>query len=159
VGIAELVGRITSFMQTLGFFLIFVGIWRGGGAIIAAIVLMLAPTIRTFLQLALSRSREYDADLGAVQLTGDPAGLASALQALEQKQGKLWESIFIPGGRTPNPSLLRTHPRTEDRIERLLELTGSSDSRLPKFETSVSLPSNYRPAIQYPRYHVSGFWY
>lgn len=159
MGLADVVSRLTAAMQSTGFLLLILGIWRGGGALIAAIVLMLAPTIGTFLQLALSRSREYDADLAAAQLTGDPVGLASALKTIERQQGSLWESILIPGGRTPDPSLLRTHPETNDRIERLLELKPKPEREVETAETQVHLPAAFRPVVQRPRFHASGFWY
>src|SRR5690606_36483706 len=88
----------------------------------AVLVLMAAPTLGGLLQMALSRTREFDADLGAVMLTGDPDGLASALHRLERHQGRLWEGLMLPGGRVPNPSVLRTHPATEQRIQRLMAL-------------------------------------
>ncbi len=46
-------------------------------------VLIALPTVVTLLQLALSRSREYDADLDEASLTGDPEGLTEALEVLE----------------------------------------------------------------------------
>ena len=70
----------------------------------------------------MSRTREFDADLGAAILTGDPDGLASALLKLERAQGRLWEGMMLPGGRIPNPSVLRTHPPTAERIARLNRL-------------------------------------
>lgn len=159
MGLADIVSRLTSIMQSIGFFLLLLGLWQGGRALIAAIVLMLAPTVGTFLQLALSRSREYDADLSAVRLTGDPVGLASALQSLERKQGSLWESILMPGGRVPDPSLLRTHPKVEDRVARLMELSPGHVPELETREAQVVVPAAFRRVVQPPRYHMSGFWY
>lgn len=160
MGLADVLSRLTGVMQSTGFVLIFLGLWSGGGALLAAVVLMLAPMIGTFLQLALSRSREYDADLGAVQLTGDPIGLASALQTLERKQGSLWESIVLPGGRTPDPSWLRTHPRTEDRVARLLALRPQPTLELDLHERAgAHLPPRYPRVMRSPRYHISGLWY
>lgn len=89
---------------------------------VAVIVLMAAPTIGGLLQMALSRTREYDADLGAAMLTGDPDGLASALLKLEHAQKRLWEGLMLPGGRIPDPSVLRTHPPTDERVRRLMAL-------------------------------------
>jgi heat shock protein HtpX len=86
------------------------------------LVLIFAPTVGGMLQLALSRTREFDADLGAAMLTGDPDGLASALAKLERAQGRLWEGMMLPGGRIPDPSVLRTHPPTRERIARLMRL-------------------------------------
>ena len=72
--------------------------------------------------MALSRTREYDADREAAGLTGDPAGLASALGSLERYQGRVWEDLMLPfpARRIPYPSLLRSHPETADRINRLV---------------------------------------
>jgi len=86
------------------------------------LLLVFSPTIMALMQLALSRTREFDADRGAVELTGDAAGLASALMKLERRPGRFWEDIFLPARRIPEPSLLRTHPPTEDRIARLRKL-------------------------------------
>lgn len=46
---------------------------------VGMLFLVLAPTMAMLLHLALSRTREFDADLGAATLTGDPQGLSSAL--------------------------------------------------------------------------------
>jgi heat shock protein HtpX len=128
MAIADMVSRFTSMMSTFGFFALMANlpsILFGSGANVPWIVVLLlmgAPTVGGMLQLALSRTREYDADLGAVMLTGDPDGLASALIKLEKAQGRHWEGMVLPGGRVPNPSILRTHPKTEDRVERLMAL-------------------------------------
>ena len=84
------------------------------------ILLIIAPMLSSLLQLGLSRTREYDADLGAFELTRDARGLASALMKLEKYHGGLMEKIVLPGRKQQQPSLLRTHPETEDRVERLL---------------------------------------
>ena len=122
---ADMVSRYTSFMSTVGIFSLFLNLLGVAGGYgqpvpwLGVLVLIVAPTIGGFLQLALSRTREFDADLGAAILTGDPDGLASALLKLERAQGRLWEGLVLPGGRIPNPSVLRTHPPTEERIARL----------------------------------------
>jgi Zn-dependent protease with chaperone function len=71
--------------------------------------------------------REFDADLEAARITGDPEGLASALGKIAGQGGNLWQRILFPGYRNPEPSLLRTHPDTDERISRLLELGGGGD--------------------------------
>ncbi|WP_258364046.1 zinc metalloprotease HtpX [Halomonas sp. LBP4] len=85
------------------------------------LLLALAPTLSTLLQLALSRNREYTADLEAAALTGDPHGLASALDVLERYHGSWLTTMY---GRYQPAWLdwLRTHPPTETRIRRLREL-------------------------------------
>jgi heat shock protein HtpX len=87
------------------------------------LLLILAPNLAGLAQLGLSRTREFHADLNAVALTGDPEGLVSALVKLERSQTSWWERVFLPGRRVPEPSILRTHPTTEERIARLRELT------------------------------------
>jgi heat shock protein HtpX len=90
-------------------------------------VLGLLPTAVSVLQLALSRSREYEADLEAAVLTGDPEGLARALERLERSTGRIWERVMVPHRRAPDPLLLRTHPATEERTRRLRELVPRTD--------------------------------
>jgi heat shock protein HtpX len=125
---ADMVSRYTSFMSTVGIFSLFLNLLGAAGGYgqpvpwLGVLVLIVAPTIGGILQLALSRTREFDADLGAAMLTGDPDGLASALLKLERVQGRLWEGMMLPGGRIPNPSVLRTHPPTAERIARLNRL-------------------------------------
>ena len=63
------------------------------------------------------------------------------VQFLEHYQGRVLERILLPGQRIPDPSLLRTHPPTEERIRRLLDLR---DKRLirPELRLPADLPSN-----------------
>lgn len=159
MAIADLVNRLTGALQTTGFLLLFLGLWQGGRTLLAAVVLMFAPTVGALLQLALSRAREYDADLEAAQLTGDPEGLASGLATLERRQGALWESFILPGSRIPDPSLLRTHPRTSDRIERLLSLRGQTRPQVDIKERLSPLPDRFPAVVDRPRFHLPGFWY
>ena len=86
--------------------------------------------LSALLQLALSRSREYSADIEAVNLTGDPHGLASALEKIEYYQGGWIERILLPGHKLPDPSLLRTHPQTEERIKRIVAFAGQTNNLL-----------------------------
>lgn len=85
-------------------------------------VVVISPTLSTLLQLALSRNREYTADLEAAAITGDPKGLASALDVLERCNGAWLTTLF---GRRQMPAWidwLQSHPPTRERIRRLLEL-------------------------------------
>ena len=142
MGLADLVGRLTRLMTMLGLFLLILAVplWIGGAASFPWLViplLVFAPQLTTLLQLALSRAREYEADLDAAGLTGDPAGLASALAKLERFQRGMWEQILIPGYRLPEPSLLRSHPPTEERIARLRELQAAA---APAFDEAMPWP-------------------
>lgn len=130
---ADMVSRFTTFMSTVGLFSLFLNLLGFAGGYptsipwAAVLVLLAAPTVGGLLQMALSRTREFDADLEAARLTGDPDGLASALQKLERAQGRLWEGLILPGGRIPDPSILRTHPLTEERVARLRALKQDGD--------------------------------
>jgi heat shock protein HtpX len=160
---ADMVTRLTSLMAQIGFFmlilnlpLMLLGQVHVSWALI--VVLMTAPTASALLQLALSRQREFQADLDAAELTGDPAGLASALQTLESAQASgMWERILLPGRRLPDPSLLRTHPRTEERVRRLLDL--EQDPRLPLPGHWEFEPPGHFPPPRLPRWRWSGLWH
>jgi len=128
--------------------------------LIALALLYLAPTAGSLIQLALSRTREFDADLESARLTGDPEGVASALQKVERHLGRFWEDMRlpVPGRRIPQPSLLRSHPKTEDRIARLQDIDNSQ--LLPRLavtdEPKAALDS---PVAMRPRYRWTGVWF
>jgi heat shock protein HtpX len=129
---------------------------------LAIIILYLAPVLSSLMQLALSRTREYDADLEAAALTGDPSWLISALQLLDRETGAFWEDLMfpVPGRRTPQPSLLRTHPPTEDRIARLRAL--DNRSHLPELtirDAPYISVVQAGPIAMRPRYRFPGIWY
>ena len=86
------------------------------------VLLIAAPSVSALLQLGLSRNREFDADLAAAELTGDPGGLAMALERLEQAQIGLFDRLFRRQRQDAQPSMLRTHPASRERVQRLLEM-------------------------------------
>ncbi|MEM1221038.1 MAG: zinc metalloprotease HtpX [Bacteroidota bacterium] len=90
----------------------------------AILLLILAPYMATMLQLAISRTRELDADLQAVRLTNDPMGLASALERIEWLNKGGMGQYFRPvrDRMRQIPSWLRTHPTTKERVKRLREM-------------------------------------
>ena len=166
MGLADVFSRATSLLSLLGQFLLLLNlplVLTGAAAINwwAILLLIFAPNLSALAQLALSRAREYDADLNAVRLTGDPQGLASALAKIEQLQGGWMERILLPGRGVPEPSLLRTHPRTRDRINRLAALEPEPPA-VPTTEHSLEdLPVDFRnrPITRSPRWHVTGLWH
>jgi heat shock protein HtpX len=133
---ATLAGAITILAQTGRFAMIFGGGYGGsdrdrdGGGIAALFMLILAPIAATLIQLAVSRSREYEADATGAHMTGNPYALASALQKLDAYSKRL------PMGATPSTAhlfivqplisgasfanLFSTHPPIAKRIERLV---------------------------------------
>lgn len=167
MALADVVSRLTGIMSTVGLLALVLhlpAILAGGGQVpwLGIALLWFAPTIGALLQLALSRAREYDADLDAAGLTGDPEGLASALARLERSQGRMWE-MMLPGGRVPQPSVLRSHPRTSERIARLMSLKPDEGARRFDWpEDRPALPGHAPvPLIPGPRYRISalGLWY
>ena len=159
MGLADVLNRITGFMSTMGLIGIPLAFGTGWHIPLGGLILLIfAPTIGGLLQLALSRSREYDADLDGVTLTGDPEGLASALALLDRRQRAVWEGLVLPGSRVPEPSMLRTHPATADRIAKLLALRRETSRAMPGIEPSSSF--NITPP-RTPRihWHRFGIWY
>jgi heat shock protein HtpX len=167
MGLADLVSRMTHLMSLLGALLVLVALplMLAGLASVSPLgmlLLMAAPSLSALLQLGLSRVREFDADLGAVRLTGDPEGLALALNKLDPGQGRWWQRVLNPRYRDRQPSLLRSHPHSQERIERLLALQGQSDARvMPMGLHSVAqynLPGGYR-VLHAPRHRILfGVW-
>lgn len=165
MGLADMMSRLTSLLATIGVFLAFVSVplLLFGVALVpflTLVILLGAPVLGSLLQLALSRAREFDADLEAATLTRDPAGLAAALDKLDRYQGRYWEEILLPGRRMPEPSLLRTHPPTEQRVERLLSLLGEAESPgWPDELIGQRLPPAFGLGAGQPRFRATGYWY
>ncbi|NEP90567.1 MAG: M48 family metalloprotease [Okeania sp. SIO2C2] len=112
--------------------------WFGGGSrdnrsnpIFMLLTIMLAPVAASIVQMAISRTREFAADAGAGDLTGNPRALAQALQRLDQNARQMplnanpaFEPLLIMNGFSGKfmANLFSTHPSTEARIEKLLQL-------------------------------------
>lgn len=162
---ADVISRITHTLSFTGFLLIFLNLplyFLGMVTIswFAVGVLIVAPNIMSFLQLSLSRMREFDADRQAVLLTGDPEGLAMALSKLEAYETSIFDILFGRGHSKSIPSVLRTHPVTEERIERLLSLKKPPQQTINySNHDRFAIPVHYRKSIRKPRWHWGGFWY
>ena len=165
---ADIAGRITKILSLLGQLLIFINLplilftelqfnW------FPLLVMVVAPLISDLIQLGLSRIREYDADLGSAILLGDARPLASALAKMEYYKHNILGGLFVPVQKIPEPSLLRTHPPTEERIKRLLEFgkTKQLEPLRHRYEAyQEELPVRFvtRHAGD-PRKRITGFWY
>ena len=166
MGLADVFSRLTNSMGQIGQFMLLLSlgaIIMGGSSpmpMLGVLVLIFAPAGSVLLQLALSRSREFEADYGAAQITGDPAGLASALTKIE-KASKGWMQKIMPGRKVPQPAMLRTHPATEERIERLMEMEGRHDMPTPvRIPEPMVNPPRGANVQRRPRWHiVTGLWY
>lgn len=132
---AAFAGMITALAQFMLFF--GGGDRRGGGNPLAMLAMVfLAPLAAMLIQLAISRTREYDADADGARLTGDPMALASALAKLERgtKRAPLpanRDLVDVSHLMIANPfrgggmsSLFATHPPMAERIKRLEEMAG-----------------------------------
>ncbi len=134
----------------------------------AVLLLYLAPALSSLLQLGLSRAREFKADADAAALTGDAASLGSALRHLETHTGHFWEDLMfpVPARRVPNPSLLRSHPDTEDRVHRLMALASAAPQAEAPGHTPLVIVEQpmfslvgYGPGDMRPRYRWPGLWF
>lgn len=129
---------------------------RSGLGVIGSIaVMILAPVAAMLVQMAISRSREYEADKAGAEISGNPQALASALQRIsgtvarvpnQQAEGNpATAHMFIinplTGGGVDN--LFSTHPSTENRVAALMQLAGSMPRQQAAYTTS---PMPVRPA-------------
>jgi heat shock protein HtpX len=100
----------------------------GEGTVALIATAVVAPVAATLVQMAISRSREYDADEGAAEMTGNPEALASSLEKLSLASRKIpldanpaTAHMFIVNPLSGNMimNLFSTHPPLEKRIQRL----------------------------------------
>jgi len=108
------------------------------GFIGVILVAILAPIAATLVQLAISRSREYEADRGGAEISGHPLWLASALEKIDAYAQRVPNPIAAAHPATAhlfimNPlsgarmaGLFASHPSTANRIRRLREMAGVS---------------------------------
>lgn len=161
MGLADSVSRLTSLLAAMGQLLMLLSLplillgdmqinWWG------FLFLILSPQLALLAQLGLSRVREYDADLNAVRLTGDPQGLAMALARID-KVSQNWRRWVMPGWGNPEPSWLRTHPETSQRIQRLLEQT--PDPRQWLHHNSQPTWHQHQAITRPPRWYRGGYWH
>lgn len=141
-----LIGSVAATIATAITFAARIGFWFGGGRdsrespIGGLAMVILAPIAAMVLQLAVTRSRETQADTSGAELSGKPLALASALRKLEaggrelarrgvggtpaEQPTSAFSSLYISapfGGlvRSGLGSLFRSHPKTEDRVRNL----------------------------------------
>lgn len=129
---ATLVGTISYIAQMAGWAAMFGrGNDREGNGLGGLVLIILSPIIAMLLQMAISRSREFAADAGGAEISGNPLALASALQKISRgnqvqhlkNTSPATAHMFIIsplfGGMS---KLFSTHPPVEQRIERLQEI-------------------------------------
>ncbi len=162
---ADLATRATQVLAYLGLALAAVNLYGGAQGYapfswLTVALLYLSPFLSSFLQLALSREREFEADRGAVAITGDAQGLASALRRVEGGSGAFWEDLMfpVPQRRVAQPSLLRSHPPSEERIRRLLAAS-HAEAHDPLVIVEQPMVVGLGAISLRPRYHWTGVWY
>jgi heat shock protein HtpX len=136
--VAGALAAVVTWVANLAWFLPFGGSDDddGGGILGALLLLILGPIAATIVQLAISRTREFQADASGAQLSGDPLALASALRKIESgtrqlplpEDGRLASVSHLM---IANPfrgegivRLFSTHPPTAERIARLEQMAG-----------------------------------
>jgi heat shock protein HtpX len=141
--ISSVAGALASMVTYLAYFAMFFGgssddeEGGGGGFLGVMLMMILGPIAASLIQLAISRSREFEADADGARLTGDPLGLASALQKihmgtsalplpaeprLEATSHLMIDNPFRGSGMA---KLFATHPPMEERVRRLQEMAGT----------------------------------
>lgn len=138
---ATLAGAI-GMLANFAFF--FGGSRENGGNPIAAIALMiLAPLAAALVQMAISRAREYEADRGGAEISGDPMALARALEKIEAfarrtpnvdaERNPATAHVFIinPLNGRGADNLFSTHPNTRNRIAALTQLAARMGQAAP----------------------------
>ncbi|MBL4613369.1 MAG: M48 family metalloprotease [Magnetovibrio sp.] len=164
MGMADVITRMTRTLSLLGLFLIMLNIplAAAGGEHLpwaALALLVIAPFSSFLMQMALSRSREFEADHRAVDICGDPSALAQALEKLEVQQRGLLRHVYLPHQPGTEPSLLRSHPITKERVRRILSQSPAM-SPLPAELISAhhGFPSDWSGTLGVPVKWLLRWW-
>ena len=108
---------------------------RQANPLLAMVIMIVAPIAAMLIQMAISRAREFGADAGGAEISGDPQALASALRKIEAYAKGLpmpaaeahpetaQMMIINPLSGGGLAGLFSTHPATEERVARLLQMT------------------------------------
>ena len=149
---ATIAGAI-SMLANFGLF------FRGGDGrtnlLATLLAVIVAPFAAMIVQLAISRTREYGADRGGAEISGDPRALASALAKLAKGAAQVPSpiaarnpaaaSLYIVPGFGRGDSLFSTHPATGNRIAALEAMADEAGLRAPPLDSSVRHSSALDP--------------
>jgi heat shock protein HtpX len=136
--VATIAGAISMLAQMAQWAMLFGGGRRddsdeGGSPVVALVMMIVAPIAAMLVQMAISRTREYEADKGGATIAGNPYGLANALLKLERgaqvvpmhdaKPATAHMFIVNPLTGGGLMKLFSTHPPIAERVKRLKEMT------------------------------------
>jgi heat shock protein HtpX len=134
---------------------------RPANPLVGLLIMILAPLAAMVVQMAISRSREYEADRIGAEIAGDPDGLANALESLERGVRQIrsgWAeanpqaahlSIVNPLAGVGVDNLFSTHPKTANRVAALRAMRGAAPATFP---APTPTPTGWtRPAAPPPR--------
>ena len=154
--VATIAGAI-SMLANFGLF------FRGGddnrGAVLATILaVIVAPFAAMIVQMAISRTREYGADRGGAEISGNPRALASALAKLARGAAAVPNPVaernpaaaqlyIVPGLARGGDSLFSTHPDTGNRIAALEEMAVTMGKSAPLDAFAAPAPSSRPSAL------------
>lgn len=129
---------------------------RPANPLVGLLIMILAPMAAMVVQMAISRSREYEADRVGAEIAGDPMGLANALESLERGVAQIhsgWAEanpaaahlcIVNPLAGVGVDNLFSTHPKTANRVAALRAMAGGQQ---PAFAAPAAAPTGWsRPA-------------
>jgi heat shock protein HtpX len=142
---------------------------NAGGLIVGLLLAIVGPIAAALVQMAISRTREYAADRGGAEISGQPLWLASALEKLEQAAHRIPNDeaeahpaaahVFIvnPLHQRSIDNLFSTHPNAGNRVAQLRQLAqdwGQPAGRLQSYESIFGGARASRPPLQ----DVDGPW-
>jgi heat shock protein HtpX len=157
MNVSSMMHRLTQNIAFLGVVLVILSLpmyvfGLANPPLFAMALLFVLPTASQLLLFAMSRTREFNADMGAVALTNNPHGLASALRKLEYQRNHFIQRFF-PGRTAQPPNWLNTHPPTRERITRIYEAAQSqppqgSNTAWPETKTvKLYHPKRFNPRM------------
>jgi heat shock protein HtpX len=133
--IGSIAAAIATGISSLANMAMFAGMFGGNdedrpNPFVLILMMLVAPLAASIIQMALSRSREFEADAAGAAISGDPAALAQALAKIEAYAARIPMQVSpaqaqayivnpLTGRNMQFANLFRTHPPTEERIARL----------------------------------------
>lgn len=130
-----LISTIAAILAGAMTWVAYMALWGGGNRrsnpLVGLLILIFAPLAASLIRMAISRSREFEADRMGAEIAGSGRGLARSLQKLDAASRRIplrvpdaQGSLFIvqPLTGSDMAKLFRTHPPTEERVARLLEM-------------------------------------